>query len=428
MMRISILAIGSELLAGSVTDTNSIFIAGELKKSGYSVKTKMCVRDNPDDLNAALKYLGETSDIIIITGGLGPTDDDVTRQCVAGFTENKLVFDQAIWEEISNKFSRNRIKIADENRKQAYIIEGSMIIPNNAGTAPGFIVKGPPVISAFPGVPSELEQMFYFFLDFLKSSFGRGSPGASVFVNTIGLPESYLDDECRKIAGESVKLGTIANSGQVTLRFDFTNGQDYTSSLGYIKSRISGLPVISKRIYSYEPGMTIENLLVKKMIDMDKRAFFAESCTGGLISKLISDNPGSSAVLLGSIVCYSNDIKTSCLGVKQQTLVNSGAVSFETAEEMAGGLVKLGRSDYCISVTGIAGPDGGTPGKPVGTVFICFGKKGPGSDFIYRTYSFMFPGTRDMIRKRTAIKVFEMLWLDLTYGVIDDNINSIAMR
>jgi len=428
IMVISILATGSELLDGSVIETNSNFIAMELQKIGLPVSSKICVRDSSEDLLSALGFLSRKSNVIIITGGLGPTEDDKTRQSAAEFYGRKLVYDESVWQGIEKIFTRARLKLADENKKQAFVIEGSAIIPNPAGTAPGFIIAGETVLAAFPGVPSELKSMFPFFIDFLLKTGNDIKRRTSVFVKTIGLPESYVDEECAKISGKDAVIGTIAGMGQVTLRYDFRDELPYDNALENVKSWLSLAPDIVKRVFSYDPGSSIEHTLVELLKSRGKKLLMAESCTGGLISKLITDVPGSSGAFSGSVVSYADEIKTACLGVNPQTIKIFGAVSFETAHEMTEGLSMLGSPDYCVSVTGIAGPGGGTPEKPSGTVFISLRYSEKGKAVRSGVYQFLFTGSREMVRMRTAMKVFEMLWLDLTYGEIDEKINYTLRR
>jgi PncC family amidohydrolase len=223
-------------------------------------------------------------------------------------------------------------------------------------------------------------------------------------------------------------VGTIASFGQVTLRFDSPE-PDELKALAAAKTEISAFPDILNRVFTYERSVSIEKEILSLLTASGKKAFFAESCTGGLLSKLLTDIPGSSNAFLGSLVTYDNAIKTNCLRVSPDTLSRFGAVSSETAYEMLQGLETAARADYYLSVTGIAGPDGGSSQKPVGTVFIGLGRKDPKGKLSGAVYRFGFQGSRETIRQRIAMKVFEILWLDLRYGKIDSNsINSLLEK
>lgn len=414
-MRISLLAIGTELLDGLVVENNSIAVSQELNKIGLALEQKMAVRDEKSGILAALNYLAQSSDIIIITGGLGPTEDDKTRECIAEFSGRKLQFDPSIIEMIKKKFSAMKMYMADENKNQAFVIEGSIVLNNPAGTAPGFIIPGRPLIASFPGVPSELAAMFPDFANYLELNFKIEKTFTSIYIRTIGLPESYLDEQLKILKKKGIVVGTIANFGQVDLRLDIPE-TDKNKALEIAKREMAEFPEIQNHIFSYDKNESIVMSVLKKLIAKNKKVLFAESCTGGLLSKLITDIPGSSAAFYGSLVVYDNKLKTKLLGVKEAALEKFGAVSFETAEGMLKGLKEIAEADYYLSVTGIAGPDGGTKEKPVGTIFIGFGKKDKTVLMHFR-----FNNQRDRNRNRTAMRVFEILWEDLTFGSLDFN-------
>lgn len=421
-MNISILTIGSELLEGIVTDTNSNFLADSLLPLGLTVRRKIAVRDTEKDILEALNYLSSNSDIIITTGGLGPTEDDKTRECVAKFLNRKLEPDESVLQDITNKFQFMKIPMPDQNKKQALVIENSIIIPNTRGTAPGFIIPGKPLIAAFPGVPSELSELFPFLLDFIKRNYIFAKPYTSVYFKTIGTPESILDAKFTQLKEKNIIVGTIAHFGQVDIRFDIPESNEI-KAFEIAQKEINKFPEIAGKVFSTSPHESIYAAVVKKLVAEKKKVILAESCTGGLISKLITDVPGSSAALLGSFVTYDNILKEKVLQVPFEILNTHGAVSFETAFAMIEGLQKIQISDYYISITGIAGPEGGSTDKPVGTVFIGFGKTNQTTVF-----KFKFNGGREIIRTRIATRVFEILWQDLLYGTIDETISHLIEK
>lgn len=412
-MRIAVLAIGNELLDGLVVENNSIYLSKELSKIGLSVDQKMAVRDEKDKILSALAYLSGNSDIIIITGGLGPTEDDKTRETVAEFSGKKLNLDESILRWITGRFAHMKIKMAPENNKQAYVIEGSIVIPNPTGTAPGFILPGKPIITSFPGVPSELKTMLPDLLKYIQANYSIRKDISSVYFRTIGLPESYLDQSFKVLQNKGITVGTIAHFGQVDIRFDIPiAGKEKAMEIA--KQELTAFPDIEKRVFSFNPEESIIEAVFHLLKAREKKVLFAESCTGGLLSKMITDIPGSSSVFLGSLVTYDNSLKQKILGVKNETLRSHGAVSFEAAREMLEGLKNIAAADYYISVTGIAGPDGGSPEKPVGTVFIGFGSKT--QTVLMR---FLFSAERDKNRDRSSMRVFEILWEALVYGSPD---------
>jgi len=412
-MDVAFLGIGNELVDGLVQESNSSFIAKKLLEIGLSLREKLQVRDKKEDIISTIRYLIKRNDCIIVTGGLGPTQDDITRESIAELTKKKLILDNLILEKIQRRFSKLNIEMPEENKKQAMVIEGSTVIPNSVGTAPGFIIKNTALIAVFPGVPSEVRAMFNFFIRYIKSNFTIKKKNSSVYIQSIGVPESVVDHVLKEKLSPDIKIGTIARNFQLTVRLDFPYSSQ-KRSLGEVEKLKKAFPDFSRKIFSLNPEESIEEAVYKKLLRKNKKVIFAESCTGGLVSKLITDIPGSSEIFLGSVICYSNLLKKKLLHVPDSILQSKGAVSFECAHAMLCGLKKIARSDYYISITGIAGPTGGSKDKPVGTIFIGFSKNG--QDTIYKFY---FPGTREHIRRRTAIKVFELLWEDLNYRSID---------
>lgn len=414
-MKVGMLAIGNELLDGMVQESNSGYIGRELFARGHTLEEVVIVKDNTDAVMTGLKNLSKLG-FIITTGGLGPTDDDLTRECVASFAGAKLVRDDEQLLSIRKRFERMRISMPESNKKQADRPEGALIIPNPRGTAPGFMIQCPnqnTVITSLPGVPSEMEAMFPFVLDQLDQLSPPEVKSYSIYFKTIGEAESLLNDQIRKAGGPDLEFGTIAQQGIVTVRLDIPS-PDKASAVNTVTSFLDNIPELKRHVFTMDRTETIQQAVYNLLVKQNRKVMFAESCTGGLVSKLITDIPGSSSAFLGSFITYDNSLKEIALDIKSDILKKFGAVSYETAAAMLDGLAKYGKADYAVSITGIAGPDGGSPEKPVGTVYI--GLKTPNQSTVFH---FQSPGSRDSIRHRTAIRVFELLWQDLRYGTID---------
>ena len=385
-MKVGMLAIGNELLDGMVQESNSGFAARELFARGHSLERVILVKDDPDAIVAALKNLSEFG-FIITSGGLGPTEDDLTRECAASFAGVPLYRDESLVSGIRKRFEHMRIVMPESNKKQADRPSGSTIIPNPRGTAPGFILKCPErntVIASLPGVPSELENMFPFVLESLDQLSTPKVQFVSVYFKTIGEAESLLNDKIKQAGGPDLQFGTIAQQGMVTVRLDLPV-KDKELALKSANELLSKIPDVQRFVFTMDRTETIYQAVIRLLVQRKMTVMIAESCTGGLVSKLFTDVPGSSQVFLGGIVTYDNTIKEKLLGVNPDTLKNKGAVSFETAGEMLKGISERNNSDYALSITGIAGPDGGTAEKPVGTVYI--GLKTPRQSMIFHFQS-----------------------------------------
>ena len=420
MFRISLLTIGTELLNGMILESNSRWIENELAKHGLSLRRKMTVRDDDSEIADALAFLKKKSDLIVLSGGLGPTDDDRTREAAAAFTGKKLSSDPEILSDIRAKIRSMGVSVPVRNEKQALVIKGSVVVPNPKGTAPGFVIlNNKPALAALPGVPSELESMFPKVLEIVSGHFKTVPEREDIFIRTIGLPEAWLDEKISASANPmGYSVGTVAHFGQVDIRLQpdikGVKPAGKEEAVQKLRADLDKIPDIRDRIFSMSRDIGIEEALVNKMTVKGVKLALAESCTGGMISKLVTDVPGSSRAFLGGLVVYDNRLKTKLLGVDPTIIERHGAVSFETALAMAEGLRHSTGADYRVSVTGIAGPDGGSLDKPVGTVFIGFGKKDETA-----VMRFQFGGNRDNVRSRTAMKVFELLWLDLALGKVN---------
>ncbi len=407
-MRVAILTIGTEIIEGNIQDTNSHYISRRLQALDLYPAINLSVRDDRQDMLAALQWLTTRADVLIITGGLGPTEDDMTREVVADFSRHRLVFDDKLYQDIDAKFRRYRLSMPPENQKQAYIPEGGVVIPNALGTAPGFylLLQGC-TLACFPGVPKELYPMLDLFLTDFLVLYPQQRSTYNIWLRTLGMAESRMDEELQPAcAAAGINLGTMAHIGHVDLRFSADH--DISDEVNTIVNQI---PAISSRIYSRDPDQSLCAVLLELLKSRGLRLAVAESCTGGMIAAQLTEVPGSSEVFLGGWVAYDNSVKESQLHVSNVTLRQWGAVSVQTAREMLQGVFRESRADIAISVTGIAGPGGGSEEKPVGLVYIGIGDRRQSWVFEYR-----LTGMRDRIRELSMINSFIMLW-DYLQGV-----------
>jgi nicotinamide-nucleotide amidase len=372
-MLAEIITIGDEILIGQIVDTNSAWIAQELNNIGIRIKQISSVSDDREHILAALKEASKRADVILITGGLGPTKDDITKKTLAdyfgvGFVENKDALDNVL-----QIFSRYNRPMLDVNRLQAQVPANCEVILNKNGTAPGmwFNVDGKIYVS-MPGVPHEMMYMMEdSVIPKLKTSLKLPFIIHKTIL-TVGEGESYLAERIADIEDALppyIKLAYLPKLGQVRLRLS-AYGEDEVLLKEKINEFSAKIVERVANVVAAEEDIPVEKAILNYMEQKGFTLSVAESCTGGYISHLFTQHPGSSKVFFGGAVSYSYELKESILGVKNETLQKYGAVSEETATEMVQGALLNFKSDYAIAVTGIAGPDGGTPDKPVGTVWI----------------------------------------------------------
>jgi nicotinamide-nucleotide amidase len=406
-MLAEIITIGDEILIGQIVDTNSAWMARELNKVGIRVKQISSVSDDKDHILKALAEASTRAKIIFITGGLGPTKDDITKKTLAeyfgvGFVENKEALENV--ERIFAKYNR---PLLDVNRLQAQVPANCEIILNRNGTAPGMWFNNEGVIYiSMPGVPFEMMYMMEGeVIPKIMANFKLPSIIHKTLL-TVGEGESFLAERIADIENELppyIKLAYLPKLGQVRLRLS-AFGEDEESLqkqvdafAGKIIERIGAVFVVDKDI-------ALEKAILDKMTEKGLTLSIAESCTGGYISHLFTQHPGSSKVFLGGGVTYANGLKEHILGVKHQTLEQFGAVSEQTAKEMVEGALLNFKSDFAISVTGVAGPDGGTMDKPVGTVWIAVSGMGK---MLIKKYT--FGNKRQQNIERSAVMALSML-------------------
>lgn len=380
-MKVGILTIGNELTSGKTQDTNSSFIARELNIRGWQVVAMMSVGDDENAIRGGLNYIIGISDTVIVTGGLGPTADDITTAAIARTFSLKLYTDGDVLRHIQGLFEKHRLKWTSNNAKQAVFPEGAETICNPIGTAWGFSLKRNGIIVAvIPGVPAEVRRMLpegvipLFRREFTEEAQYVESRTIKLF----GLAEAGVDQALADVdlGSLGVSIGFYPNfpENHVVLIARHTTEAGAKEKLkkaeGYVKERLRDY------IFAYDHD-TLESLVASLLTERKLTLAVAESCTGGLITDRLTDIPGSSAFLERGVVTYSNASKTGLLGVPEQIIHEFGAVSEQTAVLMAEGVRKIGKTDLGLAVTGIAGPTGGTEEKPVGTVFIALtdGKK-----------------------------------------------------
>ncbi len=370
-----ILCVGTELLLGDIVNTNAAFLSTKLAELGIAVYHHTVVGDNPERLRAALKEASGRSDLIVMSGGLGPTCDDLTKEVTANFFGRELVTNEAELEKISAYFREMGRPMTENNAKQARIPEGATVIANRYGTAPGVAIEGENCIAVMlPGPPRELEPMFCEeVIPYLRENGGLFD--GVIFsrnIHIIGMGESSVENELLELMRGS-KNPTVAPyciAGEVRLRVT-AKAQDHETALAMCNSvieKIEATPV-GQFIYGIDCG-TVERALANALCERGLTFACAESCTGGLIAKRMTDLAGVSQVFLGGAVTYANSAKEGILGVSPKTLEAYGAVSEQVACEMAEGARKAFGADVAVSTTGIAGPGGGTIEKPVGTVCV----------------------------------------------------------
>jgi nicotinamide-nucleotide amidase len=369
----AIITIGDELLIGQTIDTNSAFIATELNKIGIWVKRRLAIGDAKEDILEALKIQSKDCQLIIITGGLGPTADDVTKPALCEYFESTLVVDAGALENVKNIFARLNRPLIERNQKQAEVPENCIVLPNGTGTAPGmWFEKNAVVYISLPGVPNEMiglvEEVV---IPKLRKQFSLPSIIHKTLF-TMGQGESTIADileKFEKALPPHIKLAYLPNYGAVKLRLT-GKGNSFAKLESEVESHFAEMKSLVNEWVVADEDVTLQEVVAKLL---DKHHLFvgtAESCTGGYLAHLFTSRPGSSSSFKGGVVSYANEAKENVLGVEHNTLVTKGAVSEETVQEMLKGILSVMNVDYAIATSGILGPDGGTKEKPVGTAWI----------------------------------------------------------
>lgn len=410
-MRVELVSVGTELLLGDIVNTNTAYLSKELAALGIGVFRQTTVGDNRERLLKTLESAFLENDTVIITGGLGPTDDDITKECAAEYFGREFYFHEYSWVKILERLTRSgRNIITENNKKQAMIPEGAIVLENYCGTAPGIIIEeNNKRIVLLPGPPREMRDMFEKSVKPYLEKFSS-KQFISKYVRFYGIGESLLETKIKDIMDNQTNptLALYAKTGEVLLRIT-ASGDDKGECEDLIRKQ---LDEIEKRVGEYiylvgdedisstqtEMNTVVANLLIENNFTIS----IAESLTGGKISSMLVEKSGISEVLLEGIVCYSNKSKINTLGVREETLEKFGAVSEEVAKEMALGVAKRLGADFAVATTGIAGPNSDETGKPVGLAYIGIYAQGDIS-----VKECLFTGDRELIRYRTSVEALE---------------------
>jgi nicotinamide-nucleotide amidase len=404
--RVEIIAVGSELLTPHFQDTNSLYLSERLNDLGWTVAYKSIVGDNKEDLSSLLRLALRRTELVMVIGGLGPTGDDITREAVARALRRDLVLHQDVLEKIAERFRRRQVPMPRANRKQAFVIRGAEVLPNENGTAPGQLIRtaGKRVI-LLPGPAHELKPLCEESVWPLLGRTQRGFLSRSVLKVT-GLTESMVESAISDLYPRSADLGLtiLASPGQIEIHiwaFSATSLLSAETNLRQLKSRL--IRRLRTNVFS-KAGESLEQVVSILLTRQGKTLAVAESCTGGLISHRLTNIPGSSEYFLEGVVAYSNAAKVDLLGVEPNLIEAHGAVSLPVARAIATGIRRRARADIGLAVTGIAGPSGGTPDKPVGLVFIALAW--PGGVEVRKN---LFPGKREQVKLQSAQKALDMV-------------------
>jgi nicotinamide-nucleotide amidase len=406
----AILAVGSELLTPSRIDTNSLFITEQLNLLGIEVAFKTIVGDDREELAQAIRLALARVDLLVCSGGLGPTDDDVTREVVAQVLNRELVEDAAIADRIRRRFESRRMRMPEINRRQAMVPAGATVLPNTNGTAPGlWIDDGDRAVVLLPGPPRELQPMMTILVEGPLRERGPGRSLVRRVIRITGRTESHTEEAVRPLYAEwarrpvPVMATILASLGQIELHVSARAiSRELADAAVETASREVG-EVIGLDVYSRD-GRALEEVLGDLLVARGFRIAAAESCTGGLLTSRLTDVPGSSRYVDRSIVAYSNDAKIELLGVPAALIDQHGAVSEPVAVAMAEGIKGRARVEIGVGITGIAGPGGGTAEKPVGTVAIAASVSGTTASRLYT-----FIGGREQVKFQAAQAALDMV-------------------
>jgi len=372
-MRAAIITIGDEILIGQTIDTNSAWIGSELSKSGFDVFRITSVHDGREDILYALDEVTGKADVAIITGGLGPTSDDITKPVLCEFFNTRLVMNGEVLKMIEEMMGRRKNPMNENNRRQAFVPESCRVLKNAKGTAPGmWFEKDGTIFISMPGVPSEMQ---YIMSEHVIPELNKRFTSQVILhrnIMTYGTFEARLAEiltDFEKGLPANIKLAYLPSSGVIKLRLT-GRGKDYNELNELLSGQVSELyRIIPEFIYG-ENEDSLEKVVGDLLKEKNQTVCTAESCTGGEIAHLITGIPGSSLYYKGSVIAYANSVKTRILNIPDEILSEYGAVSEEVVSYMANETRKLLTTDYCIATSGIAGPDGGTESKPVGTLWM----------------------------------------------------------
>jgi nicotinamide-nucleotide amidase len=406
MLNAEIIAIGSEMLTPFRLDTNSLWLTERLNSMGVEVKLKTVVGDDESRLEETVRDAMKRSEIVIATGGLGPTEDDITRKIFARVLKRRLILEDAILEKLRARFARRNMTMPEINARQALVIHGAQILENNNGTAPGMLItEGNCTIVLLPGPPREMKPIF----DALVAPVLKQRAGDMLIMrrtlSIFGLGESAVDELAAPIYTKYQNPSTtiLFKDGQIELHLtaQARNANETVKLLDDLAGRLD--EVLGEYIFSRN-NETLEEVVGQSLKMRGYTLATAESCTGGLLAGRITDVPGSSEYFLEGVVSYSNEAKIDLLGVPKKLITTHGAVSEQVAGAMAAGIRKRAGSTFGVGVTGVAGPGGGSPEKPVGLVYIALA-----DDSQNTKRKFIFPGDRQFIRTLSVNAALDMV-------------------
>ncbi len=408
-MNAEIITIGDEILIGQIIDTNSAYISKELNKVGISVYQITSIQDDKRHILKALKQAKKNTDIVIITGGLGPTKDDITKHTLCEYFNDKLVMNKDIREHIKYLFSKIKYQYTDLDLQQAMLPSSAHIFKNNLGTASGmwFHHEKDTVFISLPGVPNEMKGLMqYSVLPMLQKTFDLPFIIHKNII-TYGMGESKIAERLANWENElpiEIKLAYLPSYGKTRLRLT-AKGNDKDQLEKAVEKEFNKLiNLVSDIIVGFEEEASLEVIIGKLLVKNKKTLATAESCTGGAIAKMITAVPGASLYFIGSVVSYNERVKTDVLNVSSETIKEHSVVSVEVSKEMALGIQKLYKTDYAISVTGNAGPTKDNTDKSVGIVFISIATP----DTVF-TEEFNFGQPREKVIQRASVKALELL-------------------
>ena len=407
MIQVEIINIGDELLIGQVVNTNASQMAQKLNSYGFNVLATSVIGDNANQIIESLDIALKRSDCVLITGGLGPTKDDITKKILAEYFDSELVINKEVEEHVRSYFTRKQLPFTETNRAQALVPEKCKVIFNPVGTAPGMCFeKNGKLIVSMPGVPFEMRVMMEKVIEIMQNFFNQHTKILHRTLLYANIGESFLSDmisDFEDSLPSYISLAYLPKSNTIRLRLTAKTDEDIDLEKN-LDEKVNQLIGLTKNFFM---GFEIDNvatILGNELKSLNKTLSVAESCTGGYISHLITSNAGSSQYYKGSVTAYANQTKENLLGVGKDTLLKFGAVSKEVAEQMSQGIMRELNSDYAIATTGIAGPEGGSEEKPVGTVWISVS-----SDKKTVAEKYFFPTTRDNFIERASNQALLML-------------------
>lgn len=408
-MKAEIITVGTEILLGDILNTNTHYLSNELANMGVDVYYQITVGDNEKRLLNQLEESFKRSDLVILTGGLGPTEDDITKEVCAKYFNLEMEFHQLSWDKIIEIHNKMKKTPTENNRKQAYFPIGSTILPNEYGTAPGCIMeKGNKTIIVMPGPPREMKPMFD---NFVKPFLQKKSDYIlkSKVIRIIGVGESKVENDLLDLIQKQINptIATYAKDGECTVRIT-AKGKNLDEAENLISPVANEIKNRFKEAVYGEDETTIEDEVAKLLVKNNLTIAVAESCTGGMVSSSLINYPGISSVFMEGCVTYSNEAKMMSLNVKEETLNSVGAVSEQCAREMAEGVAARHNTNIGLSTTGIAGPEGGSEEKPVGLVYM--GIKINNKTIVKK---YIFNGDRQQIRYRACKTLLNDLRLEL---------------